>query len=94
MIFTTEGVINIDNKKWSADFNVLDPGLDCLTSQTYSRAYLRHLFKSGELLALNIASIQNLALYLWLVKEARKHILAGNFESWKKEMVPRLKTRL
>ncbi|RYY86563.1 MAG: tRNA guanosine(34) transglycosylase Tgt [Chitinophagaceae bacterium] len=93
MLFTTQGVINIDNKKWERDFSPIDAGLDCETSQYYSKAYLRHLFKAGEYLAMSIASIHNLAFYLWLVKEARKHILAGDFLSWKNEMVPLLKTR-
>lgn len=94
MLFTTKGVINIDNKKWEKDFSPIDDGLDCDTSNYYSKAYLRHLFKAGELLALNIASIQNLAFYLWLVKEARKHILAGDFSGWKKDMVEVVKKRL
>lgn len=94
MLFTTKGIINIDNKKWERDFTPIDEGLDCETSQYYSKAYVRHLFKSGEILGLTIASIQNLAFYLWLVKEARKHILTGDFLSWKNEMVPVLKTRL
>jgi queuine tRNA-ribosyltransferase len=94
MLFTTRGIINIDNKKWEQDFSPIDEGLDCATSQYYSKSYVRHLFKASELLGLTIASIQNLAFYLWLVKEARKHILAGDFLSWKNEMVPVLKTRL
>ncbi|GAA4333960.1 tRNA guanosine(34) transglycosylase Tgt [Flaviaesturariibacter amylovorans] len=94
MLFTTKGVINIDNKKWERDFSPIDDGLDCETSNYYSKAYLRHLFKSKEYLSLTIASVQNLAFYLWLVREARKHILAGDFKSWKDEMVPVLKTRL
>ena len=94
MLFTTKGVVNIDNKKWEHDFSPIDEGLDCETSQYYNKAYVRHLFKAGELLGLTIASIQNLAFYLWLVREARKHILAGDFMSWKNEMVPLLKTRL
>ena len=94
MLFTTKGVINIDNKKWEQDFSPIDDGLDCETSHYYNKAYVRHLFKAGEILGLTIASIQNLAFYLWLVKEARKHILAGDFLSWKNEMVPVLKTRL
>jgi queuine tRNA-ribosyltransferase len=94
MLFTTKGVINIDNKKWEKDFSPIDEGLDCETSHYYNKAYVRHLFKSGELLGLTIASVQNLAFYLWLVKEARKHILEGDFLSWKNEMVPLLKTRL
>lgn len=94
MLFTTKGVINIDNKKWERDFTPIDEGLDNEWSHYYSRAYVRHLFKAGELLGYTIASVQNLALYLWLVREARKHILAGDFMNWKKEMVPVLKTRL
>jgi queuine tRNA-ribosyltransferase len=94
MLFTTKGVINIDNKKWEQDFSPIDDGLDSEFSQYYSKAYVRHLFKAGELLGLTIASVQNLAFYLWLVKEARKHILAGDFLSWKEEMIPVLKTRL
>lgn len=94
MLFTTKGVINIDNKKWEHDTSCIDEGLDCEVSQYYNKSYVRHLFKSGELLALTIASIQNLAFYLWLVREARKHILAGDFLSWKDEMIPTLKTRL
>ncbi len=94
MLFTTKGVINIKNKKWANDFSVLDEGLDCPTSQFYSKAYLRHLFIAGEFTGLTIASIHNLAFYLHLVKEARKHILAGDFGAWKNEMIPVLKTRL
>lgn len=94
MLFTTKGIINIDNKKWEQDFSPIDEGLDNEMSHYYNKAYLRHLFKSGELLGLTIASIQNLSFYLWLVKEARKRILAGDFVSWKNEMVPVLKTRL
>lgn len=94
MLFTTRGVINIDNKKWEKDFSPIDEGLDCEISRFYNKAYLRHLMKSGEILGLTIASIQNLAFYCWLMSEARKHICAGDFTSWKNEMVPVLKTRL
>jgi queuine tRNA-ribosyltransferase len=94
MLFTTKGVINIKNKKWENDFSVLDDGLDCATSRYYTKAYLRHLFVAGEFLSLTIASIHNLAFYLHLVKEARKHIIDGDFNSWKKEMIPVLKQRL
>jgi queuine tRNA-ribosyltransferase len=94
MLFTTKGIINIDNKKWEKDFSPIDEGLDCEWSRYYNKAYVRHLFKSSELLGLTIASVQNLAFYLWLVREARKHILQGDFLSWKNEMVPVLKTRL
>jgi queuine tRNA-ribosyltransferase len=94
MLFTTKGVINIKNKKWANDFSILDDGLDCNISQYYSKAYLRHLFVAGEFLGLTIASIHNCAFYLHLVKQAREHILAGDYNAWKKEMIPVLKTRL
>lgn len=94
MLFTTKGIINIDNKKWEKDFSPIDEGLDCEVSWYYTKAYVRHLVKAKEILGLTIASVQNLALYLWLVKEARKHIIEGDFLSWKNEMVPLLKTRL
>ena len=99
MLFTTKGVINIDNKKWEHDFSPLDDGMDSepdsyRVSNYYSKAYLRHLMKSKEILGLTIASIHNLAFYLWLVGEARKHIIAGDFSSWKKEMTEKVKTRL
>jgi queuine tRNA-ribosyltransferase len=94
MLFTTKGVINIKNKKWANDFSVIDDGLDCETSQFYTKAYLRHLFIAGEFLALTIASIHNLAFYLHLVKEARAHILLGDFAGWKNEQVLLLKQRL
>ncbi|HEY8387185.1 MAG TPA: tRNA guanosine(34) transglycosylase Tgt [Parasegetibacter sp.] len=94
MLFTSKGVINIRNKKWAEDFSVLDEGIDSEISNYYSKAYLRHLFISGELLALQIASIHNLCFYLHLVKEARKHIVLGDFSSWKREQISILKTRL
>ena len=94
MLFTTNGVINIKNKKWATDFSVIDEGLDNSVSQYYTKAYLRHLFAAGEYLALQLASIQNLAFYLWLVGEARQHIINGTFNSWKNEWVERVKQRL
>jgi len=94
MLFTTRGVINIKNKKWATDFSVIDDGLACETSQYYSKSYLRHLFISGEFLGLTIASIHNLAFYLHLVQQARAHILQGDFNAWKNEMIPLLKQRL
>lgn len=94
MLFTSNGVINIDNKKWEQDFSPLDTGIDCPISNYYSKAYLRHLIKAKEITGLTLASVHNLAFYLWLVRQARQHILAGDFNSWKNEMVPRLKTRL
>ncbi|MEO5967047.1 MAG: tRNA guanosine(34) transglycosylase Tgt [Ferruginibacter sp.] len=94
MLFTTNGIINIDNKKWERDFSVIDDGFESPMSNYYSKSYLRHLLKSKEYLGLTIASVHNLAFYLWLVKEARKHILEGDFTSWKKEMVIKLQQRL
>ena len=94
MLFTTQGVINIKNKKWASDFSPLDPGLPSEISQYYTKAYLRHLFVSDELLGLQLASIQNLAFYLWLVGEARNKIISGDFSSWKTEMITILKQRL
>jgi queuine tRNA-ribosyltransferase len=94
ILFTTEGVINIKNEKWSRDFSPLDPGLDGYASTFYSKAYLRHLFKAEELLSGQVASLHNLTFYLWLVRQARAHIAAGDFVSWKNEMVVRLMKRL
>lgn len=94
MLFTTQGVINIRNKKWYKDFSPIDPSLPSEPSQYYSKAYLRHLFVAEEILGLQIASIHNLSFYLWLVGEARKHILDNTFSSWKKTMIPLMKTRL
>lgn len=94
MLFTSNGVINIDNKKWEKDFSVLDNGIDCPMSNYYSKAYLRHLIKSKEILGLTIASTHNLAFYLWLVKQARQQIIAGTFNSWKNQLIPRLQQRL
>ncbi len=94
MLFTSKGIINIDNKKWEKDFSVIDDGIDCPVSNFYSKAYLRHLMKAKEFLGLTIASVHNLAFYLWLVTEARQHIIAGDFKSWKEEMVVRLQARL
>ena len=94
MLFTSKGIINIKNLKWAKDFSPIDADLDCATSNYYSKAYLRHLFVAKEILGLQIASIHNLSFYLWLVTEARNQIEAGNFSSWKTQMVEQLKTRL
>ncbi len=94
MLFTSKGVINIDNKKWEKDFSPIDDGIESEISNYYSKAYLRHLMKSKEFTGLTIASVHNLAFYLHLVSEARKHILQGDFLSWKKEQVEILKQRL
>lgn len=94
MIYTSEGIINIKNAKWKKDFSPIDANLDCPTSNRHSKAYLRHLFQVKESLGLQIASIHNLTFYLWLVGEARKHILADTWAGWKKEMVEKLQRRL
>ena len=94
MLFTSEGIINIKNAKWKADFSPLDPLLLNFADQQYTKAYLRHLFISGEYLAGMIASVHNLGFYLWLVKEARKQIIAGTFAEWKTTMVKKVSQRL
>lgn len=94
MLFTGNGVINIDNKKWEKDFSPIDESIGGGISSYYSKAYLRHLMKAKEILGLTIASVHNLAFYLWLVEEARAHIIAGDFLIWKNEMVVRLQQRL
>ena len=94
MLFTTKGVINIKNLKWATDFSVLDDALQNGVSEYYSKAYLRHLLISKEILGLQLASIHNLSFYLWLVKEARNQIMNDNFVSWKNEIIPILQQRL
>ncbi len=94
MIFTSEGIINIRNKRWKNDLSPVDPGLDGYVSRHYSKAYLRHLILSNEILGAQIASLQNLSLYMWLVKESRKKITNGSFLSWKNRMVSILTERL
>ena len=94
MLFTTQGIINIDNKKWEKDFSPIDDGLENEVSNYYSKAYLRHLIKSKEILGLQIASIHNLAFYLYIVQQARVQIQNGNFDSWKKEMTVQWQNRL
>jgi queuine tRNA-ribosyltransferase len=94
MLFTSEGIINIKNRKWADDFNLLDPNGTSFVDHTYSKAYLRHLFAANEYLAKQIATLHNLGFYLGLVKEARKQIQSGTFSSWKKNMVEKVQTRL
>lgn len=94
MLFTSEGVINIKNRKWADDFSPVDPAGHTWVDTAYSRAYLRHLFSADEFLGKQIASIHNLGFYLWLVSEARRHIEAGDFALWKAEMVEKLDRRL
>ena len=94
MLFTSEGTLNMRNAKWANDFSPIDPNGTSYVDTTYTRAYLHHLYKAQELLALQIGSIHNLAFYLWLVREARRHIIEGDFRTWKDQMIPRLSQRL
>ena len=93
-LFTSEGVINIRNKKWENDFSSIDPNGTTFVDHQYSKAYLHHLVVCGEMLAAQIASLHNIGFYLWLVGEARKHIIAGDFAEWKTIMVEKLSRRL
>jgi queuine tRNA-ribosyltransferase len=94
MLFTTQGIINIKNKKWEHDFSAIDEFSQATTSRRHSKAYLRHLFAANELLGLQIASINNLSFYLWMVGEARKQILAGTFSTWKEGAIKKFMQRL
>jgi queuine tRNA-ribosyltransferase len=94
MLFTSEGIINIRNEKWKMDFSPLDQNGTCFVDSTCSKAYLRHLMISNEMLGAQIASIHNLAFYLWLVTEARNQIGKGNYGKWKNEMVEKVSRRL
>ncbi len=93
-LFTKKGIMNMRNKKWADDFSPIEEDGASVIDRVHSKAYLRHLFNVDEILALQIASIHNLAFYLWLVKEARKHIIEGNFPAWKKSIIPDLQNRL
>jgi queuine tRNA-ribosyltransferase len=94
LLFTAEGTMNMKNEKWANDYTPLDENGTSYVDKVYTKAYVRHLIKSNELLGAQIASIHNLAFYLWLVKEARKHILDGTFSTWKDQMIPKLSRRL
>jgi queuine tRNA-ribosyltransferase len=94
MIYTSEGIINIRNQKWQRDFSPIDPSGVVPTSVVHSKAYLRHLFICGEILGMQLATLQNLGFYLWLVKEARQRILDGSFLTWKTQMVTKVSRRL
>ena len=94
MLFTAQGIMNMRNAKWATDFSPVDADAHSFVDTQYTKAYLHHLFKAKELLAMQIASIHNLAFYLWLVREARRQILADNFVAWKAQMIPRLSHRL
>lgn len=94
MLFTWNGIMNMRNAKWENDFSELDPAGSSFVDHAYSKAYLRHLFIAGEMFAAMIASEHNLAFYLDLVREARKHIEEGDFTAWKEATVKRITTRL
>ncbi len=94
MLFTREGIINIKNEKWKDDFSPVEASGEVYSDTQYSKAFLRHLFVSGEMLAAMIATMHNLGFYIWLMKEARKHIQEGDFAGWKQEMVVKLMKRL
>ena len=94
MLFTANGTINIKNKKWEADFSPIDEMAITFVDTEYTKAYLRHLFAANEFLGKQIATIHNLGFYMWLVREARKHILAGDFRPWKEMMVKNMSQRL
>ena len=94
MLFTSEGIINIKNRKWQNDLSPIDAHLGGYVNETYSKAYLRHLIISKEILGAQIASIHNLSFYLWLVKEARRQIIEGNFASWKTAMIKKVSVKL
>ncbi|WP_302546902.1 tRNA guanosine(34) transglycosylase Tgt [Coprobacter fastidiosus] len=94
MLFTANGIMNMRNKKWADDFSPIDPDGTSYVDHQYSKAYLRHLFISNEILAMQIASVHNLTFYVWLTQEARKHILNGTFKTWKDEMIIRVTHRL
>ena len=93
-LFTKNGRINIRNEKWKNDFSPIEADGSSFVDTHYTKAYLRHLFVSNEILAAMIASQHNLAFYLWLVKEARKHIIDGDFSSWKNTIIPLLENKL
>jgi len=94
MLFTAKGIVNIRNRKWMEDHSPVDPDGHCFADIQYSRAYLRHLIISGEMLGAQIASIHNLSFYLWLVRSAFEEIKKGTFSTWKDKMIPALSTRL
>jgi queuine tRNA-ribosyltransferase len=94
MLFTKNGTMNMHNKKWANDFSPIDPEGASIVDRVYSKAYLRHLIMSDELLGMQIASIHNLAFYVWLTQEARAHIIKGDFSAWKASILPTLMTRI
>lgn len=93
-VFTKEGIMNMRNERWKNDFSPIEEGGESFVDRLYSKAYLRHLINTNEILGLQIASIHNLAFYVWLAKEARKHIIAGDFSTWKPQMIEKVTRRL
>jgi queuine tRNA-ribosyltransferase len=94
LLYTANGIMNMRNAKWSHDFSPIDPESTCSSSRFYSKAYLRHLIHCGEILGMQIATLHNLSFFLWLVNEARKHIVDGSFITWKAEMLRKVEQRL
>lgn len=94
VLYTADGIIHIKNQKWATDFSPIDTTIETPTSQIHTKAYLRHLFQGSEILAMQIATLHNLGFFLWLVKEARKNIIAGTFGTWKTNILPRLQQKL
>jgi len=94
MLFTSDGILNMRNEKWKNDFSLIDENGTSFVDKQYTKAYLRHLFVAGEMLGSMIASLHNLSFYLWLVNEARRHILEGDFAGWKQQMIPKVTQRL
>lgn len=94
LLYTSEGIINIRNQRWRSDFSLIDAEGPAPTSRTHTRAYLRHLFVSNEILGMQLATLQNLGFFLWLVRQARQQILSGTFATWKENMVKKVSTRI
>ena len=94
MLFTSEGTINIKNKKWATDYSPLDANGTSFVDNTYTKAYVRHLFASNELLGKQIATLHNIRFYLWLMEETQKQLELGSFTTWKTQMIKKLDIRL
>ena len=94
MLFTSQGTINIKNKKWEKDYSMLDPSGTSFVDNMYTKSYVRHLFKSNEILGKQIATLHNIRFYIWLMEEAQKQIKLGSFTKWKNKMIKALGNRL
>jgi queuine tRNA-ribosyltransferase len=94
MLFTSEGTINIKNKKWEKDYTILDPNGTSYVDSSYTKAYVRHLFKANEMLGKQVATLHNIRFYLWLMEQAREKLKDGTFTIWKNKMVKKLAIRL